>query len=72
MTSKNREEKNKIVPREMRRQPEVRELFSGRPNSASKKIHELQESRKAVKIFNSDSPLFIGAGRGSSAKPASI
>jgi hypothetical protein len=38
----------------------------------TEQIHETLESREAVKFFNSGSPLFIGPGRGSSAKPASI
>jgi hypothetical protein len=58
--------------REVRRRPEVRELFSRRSDSTKKRDARIMKSWKAVKFFNSGSPLFIGLGRGSSAKPASI
>jgi hypothetical protein len=58
--------------REVRRRPEVRELFSKRSGSAKKRDARIVKSWKAVKFFNRSSPLFIGLGRGSSAKPASI
>jgi hypothetical protein len=48
--------------REVRRRPEARELFSRRPDSAKKRDARIVESWKAVKFFNSGSPLFIGPG----------
>jgi hypothetical protein len=64
--------KMKEYLREVRRRPEVREFFSRRPVSAKKERCTNHENWKAVKFFNSGSPLFIGPGRGSSAKHASI
>jgi hypothetical protein len=58
--------------REARTRPEARELFSRRPDFAKKRDARIVKSWKAVKFFNSGSPLFIGPGRGSSAKHASI
>jgi hypothetical protein len=58
--------------REVRRRPEARELFSRRPDSAKKRNARIVKSWKAVKFFNSGGALFIGPGRGSSAKTASI
>jgi hypothetical protein len=58
--------------REVRRRPEAREFFSKRPVSAKKRDAQIVKSWKAVKFFNSGSPLFIGPGRGSSAKHTSI
>jgi hypothetical protein len=58
--------------RKVRRRPEARELFSRRPDSAKKRDARIVKSWKAVKFFNNGNPLFIGPGRGSSAKPALI
>jgi hypothetical protein len=58
--------------REVRRRPEARKFFCRRPDSTKKRNARIVKSWKAVKFFNSGSPLFIGPGRGSSAKTASI
>jgi hypothetical protein len=58
--------------KEVRRRPEARELFSRRPDSTKKRDARIVKSWKAIKFFNSGGPLFIGPGRGSSAKRASI
>jgi hypothetical protein len=58
--------------RKVRRRPEARELFSRRSDSTKKRDARIVKSWKAVKFFNSGSPQFIGPGRGSSAKHASI
>jgi ribosome biogenesis protein Nip4 len=58
--------------REVRRRPKVRELFSRRSDSVKKTDARIVKSWKAVKFFNNGNPLFIGLGRGSSTKHASI
>jgi hypothetical protein len=55
----------------------VRRRLEAREHSAEDQVPRKRDARivkiwKAVKFFNSDSPLFIGPGRGSSAKLASI
>jgi hypothetical protein len=58
--------------RKVRRRSEVRELFSRKTSCRERERCTNRESWKTVKFFNSGNPLFIGLGRGSSAKRASI